>query len=279
MGILRSRSVRLSTLLLAVLFLSSEARAQSNGSPEPLKFEVASIKVATWGMNGVRGGCRGIDSQFSAEEEKRGATAPLGRCVITDARLSHLIGIAFGVNMQSLDTGDDWIQRGDLRFDVNAKAENPAITTRQQLIVMLQNLLIERFKLKFHWDDKLEPGFALVVAKNGPKLHESTSADEKLTFLGPKGEELGKPMGGAVKVDARKCSMDELTRLVAFTAGLGPGVDKTGLTGRYDFTLSWNEEGGPSLASALHELGLQVRPEKIPVTRFVLDSAEKPTAN
>jgi uncharacterized protein (TIGR03435 family) len=51
--------------------------------------------------------------------------APLGRCVITDARLSHLIGIAYGVSMQTLDTGADWIQRGDLRFDVQAKAENP----------------------------------------------------------------------------------------------------------------------------------------------------------
>ena len=85
----------------------------------------------------------------SAEEQKRGGMAPLGRCVITDARLSHLIGIAYGVSMQTLDTGADWIQRGDLRFDVQAKAENPTSTTRQQLLTMLQNLLVERFQIKF----------------------------------------------------------------------------------------------------------------------------------
>jgi len=108
--------------------------------------------------------------------------------------VSHLIGIAYGVSMQVLDTGPDWIQRGDLRFDVQAKAENPASATRQQLLTMLQNLLVERFQMKFHYVTKEEQGFALVVAKNGPKLHTSTSEDEKLTFLGPNGEELPKPM-------------------------------------------------------------------------------------
>ena len=74
--------------------------------------------------------------------------------------------------------------------------------------------------------------------------------------------------------------MSTLTDVLAFAGNIGPGVDKTGLAGVYDFTLSWNEEDGPSLASALRDqLGLQLRPEKVPVSRFVLDSAQKPTAN
>jgi uncharacterized protein (TIGR03435 family) len=256
------------------------AAPQENTAPGSLKFEVASIKVATSGYNGVRGGCRGIDSVYGAEEQARGGIPPLGRCVITDARLSHLIGIAYGVTMQALDTGEDWIQRGDLRFDVQAKAENPASATRQQLLTMLRNLLVERFQLKFHQVTKDEPGFALVVAKNGPKLHPSTSEDERLAFLGPNGEELPKPVGKAVRMNVRKCSMSALKDLLAFAGNLGPGLDKTGLTGVYDFTLSWNEEDGPSLGTALRDqLGLQVRPEKVPVTRFLLDSAKKPTAN
>lgn len=275
-----SLSFYVGTIVVAALFAAPPAGAQGNAAPEPLKFEVASVKVAKSGINGVRGGCRGIDSVFSAEQEKRGGLPPLGRCVITDARLSHLIGIAYGVDMQALDTGPDWIQRGDLRFDVQAKAENPASTTRQQLITMLQNLLVERFQIKFHWVTKLESGFALMVAKNGPKLHTSTSEEEKLTFIGANGEELPKPMGGPVKVNARKCSLSSLTDLVAFAGNLGPGVDKTGLSGVYDFTLSWNEEDGPNIASALRDqLGLQVKAEKVPVSRFVLDSAQKPTEN
>jgi uncharacterized protein (TIGR03435 family) len=273
-------SFNLGRFLVAAFLAAPRVSAQANPAPQPLRFEVASIKVASSGLNGVRGGCRGIDSVYSGAEQTRGGIPSLGRCVITDARLSHLIGIAYGVSMQVLDTGPDWIQRGDLGFDVQAKAENPASATRQQLLTMLQNLLVERFQIKFHNVTKEEPGFALVVAKNGPKLRTSTSEDERLMFIGPNGEELPKPMGNAVKVKAQKCSVSTLTDLVAFAGNIGPGVDKTGLTGLYDFTLSWNEEDGPSLASALRDqLGLQVRAEKVPVSRFVLDSAQKPTPN
>ena len=266
--------------VVTALFAAPQATAQADAAPQPLQFEVASIKVAASGFNGVRGGCRGVDSTYTGEEEKRGGIPSLGRCTITDARLSHLIGIAYGVSMQVLDTGPDWIQRGDLRFDVQAKAENPATATRQQLLTMLQNLLVERFLIKFHYITKEEPGFALLVAKNGPKLHASTSEEPKMTFLGPNGEELGKPMGRAIKVNARKCSLSTLKDVIGFAGNMGPGVDRTGLTGEYDFTLSWNEEDGPSLASALRDqLGLQVKPEKVPVSRFVLDSAQKPTPN
>jgi len=269
----------LGRLVVAALLALPQLTAQANPPPS-LKFEVASVKVAASGRNGVNGGCRGIDSVFSAEEQKRGGIPPLGRCVITDARLSHLIGIAYGVSMQVLDTGPDWIQRGDLRFDVEGKAENPASATRQQLLTMLQNLLVERFQIKFHHVTKEEPGFALIVAKNGPKLHPSTSEEEKLTFFGPNGEELPKPMGNAIRVNAWKCSLSGLKDVITFVGNIGPGVDRTGLAGVYDFTLSWNEEEGPSLASALRDqLGLEVRREKVPVDRFVLDSAQKPTPN
>jgi hypothetical protein len=134
-----------------------QASAQVNATPEPLKFEVASIKVAASGNNGVRGGCRGVDTVYSAAEQERGGIPAMGRCRITDARLSHLIGIAYRVSMQVLETGPDWVQRGDLRFDVEAKAENPASVTRQQLLAMLQNLLVERFQIKFHYVTKEEP--------------------------------------------------------------------------------------------------------------------------
>jgi uncharacterized protein (TIGR03435 family) len=273
-------SLQIVGFLAAMVLTAPPSRAQATATAEPLKFEVASIKVASVGPNGVRGSCRGVDSVYTAEEQTRGGIPPLGRCVITDARLSHLIGIAYGVTMQALDTGPDWIQRGDLRFDVTAKAENPATVTQKQLLTMLQNLLVERFQIKFHYVTKQESGFALVVAKNGPKLRASTSEDEKLTFLGPHDEELPKPMGKAIKMKAQKCSVAELKDLIAFAGNIGPGVDETGLTGVYDFTLSWNEEDGPSLATALRDqLGLQVRPQKVPVERFVLDSAQKPTPN
>ena len=60
----------------------------------------------------------------------------------------------------------------------------------------------------------------------------------------------------------------------------GPGVDRTGLTGLYDFTLTWDNEAGPDLETALREqLGLRMQSEKVPTSYFVIDSAKRPSAN
>jgi uncharacterized protein (TIGR03435 family) len=237
------------------------------------------VKVATSGYNGYRGGCHGID--FATRTGPDAAPAPLGRCVITDARLSHLIGIAFGVSMQDLSTGPDWIQGGDLRFDVNARAEDPAKTTQKQLLTMLQNLLVERFHLKFHYKTSEAAGFALTVAKSGPTLRKSTSDEAKTLFTGPQGEAVLKPaLGRPISLNARKYSMAMLVNLLSAVGQSGPGVDKTGLTGEYDFVLAWDNEAGPALSTALRQqLGLQMRAEKVPVSTFVVDAAEKPTSN
>jgi uncharacterized protein (TIGR03435 family) len=253
------------------------AAPQVNG--QSLRFEVASVKIAASGMNGVAGGCHGIDSVYTGRQ--RQSPPPLGRCVITDARLSHLIGIAYGVSMLALKSGPDWIQRGDLRFDIQAKAEDPSTTTEKQLLAMLQNLLVERFHLQFHYETKEEPGFVLTVAKNGPKLKASIGEYDELSFHGPKGESFGKPMGGpSISMSARKYSMDMLAGVLSRMGEGHPVVDKTGLTGEYDFTLAWDEENGPAMTSAVRDqLGLIMKPEKLPVSTLIVDSAEKPAAN
>lgn len=259
-----------------------QATAQPPSTDAALMFEVASVKVAAPGPNGVRGGCRGIDTVYGPKDTSGGlAPPPVGRCVITDARLSHLIGIAFGVSMQALKTGPDWIQRGDLRYDIQARAEDPSKTTEKELLTMLRNLLAERFQLKFHYETKEEPGFVLTVAKNGSKLKPSTSDERKLTFTGPNGEVMGKPaQGRLVSMTARKVSIPTLMDLLNAFGESGTGVDKTGLTGEYDFTLFWDQDGGPMLSTALrNQLGLIMKPERVPVSTFVVDSAEKPTAN
>jgi uncharacterized protein (TIGR03435 family) len=240
-------------------------------------FEVASVKVATSGYNGFRGGCHGMDSATRTGPDE--APAPLGRCVITDARLSHLIAIAFGVSLQDMNTGPDWIQRGDLRFDVNAKAEDPAKTTQKELLTMLQNLLVERFHLKFHFQTSDAPGFSLTVAKGGPKLQESASPEAKALFTGPQGETILKPMPGRVSLTARKYTMKMLVNLLTAIGQSGPGIDRTSLSGEYDFALSWDNEAGPALSTALHQLGLQMKAEKVAVSTFVVDAADRPTSN
>jgi uncharacterized protein (TIGR03435 family) len=264
-------------LAILTFFARSKVMGQSP-TAAALTFEVASVKVAISGYNGFRGGCHGIDSSARTGPDQ---APPLGRCVITDARLSHLISIAFGVPMQELSTGPDWIQRGDLRFDVNARAEDPAKTTQKQLLTMLQNLLVDRFHLKFHYQTSEAAGFSLAVAKSGPKLRKSTSDEVKTLFTGPHGEAVLKPAPGqAISLTARKYSMEMLVSLLAAIGMSGPGLDKTGLSGEYDLTLSWDSEAGPALSTALHQqLGLQMKSEKVPVSTFVVDAAEKPSSN
>ena len=183
--------------------------------------------------------------------------------------------------MLNLKTGPDWIQRGDLRFNIEAKAENPAGVTEKQLLTMLQNLLIERFQLKFHYESHEIPGFALSVAKDGPKLAMSHSDEPRLSFTGPGNEQLLKPVPGQpTSMTARKSPISLLINLLSAIGGHGPGIDKTGLSGEYDFHLSWDESAGPALPTALREqLGLRLDAAKVPVSTFVVDSAQKPDAN
>jgi uncharacterized protein (TIGR03435 family) len=191
-----------------------------------------------------------------------------------------MIGIAYGVSMQDLSTGPDWIQRGDLRFDVNAKAEDPAKVTQKELLTMLQNFLVDRFRLKFHYKTGEIDGFSLTVAKGGPKLQKSTSAEPKTLFTSADGESTPKPYPGrAISLTARKYSMAMLVNLLTAVGQSGPGVDNTGLQGEYDFTLSWDNEAGPAVSTAVRQLGLQMKTQKVPVATFVVDAAEKPTSN
>jgi uncharacterized protein (TIGR03435 family) len=253
------------------------ARAQGHAQPTqagaPLTFEVASIRLTTDGVQGVRGGCHGIDTVYTPGQQNE--VPPLGRCVIRDGRLSHMVGIAWDITMQMLKTGPDWIQRGYERFNLEAKAEDPSRTTEKQLLQMLQALLIECFQLKFHLEPVDLSGFALTVAKGGPKLVESKSQDSDGSF-GPK----GKPSAGAGMFKARRYSMREFVRLLSAFGDRGPGVDETGLTGLYDFTLTWDNEAGPTLETALREqLGLRMQSAKVTTSYFVIDSARRPSEN
>jgi uncharacterized protein (TIGR03435 family) len=259
--------MKLSCLFLVAPLLHAQAQS---ASPK-LAFDVASIKLSKSGVNGVRGGCHGVDSVYTPGEQAE--APPLGRCVITDARLSHLVGRAWDITMPMLKSGPDWIQRGDERYNVEAEAENPTKSTEAQLLEMLQALLIERFQMKFHFEPVMLPGFALTIAKGGTKLRESKSADADVSFDG------GKP-GGSGVFRARRFSMREFVRMLSGFGDHGPGVDRTGLTGLYDISLTWDNKAGPDISTALREqLGLQMRSEKVSTAYFVIDSAKRPSAN
>jgi len=236
----------------------------------PVEFEVASVKVDKQGT-GVRGGCHGFDSKFLTGDPA--SATPLGRCVITAGRLSHMIGIAWQLPMDSIKDGPDWVMRGFDRFDVQAEAENPRTATDAQLRSMLQAMLIERFQLKFHRETVERAGWALAIGEHSPRMKVAEGEDY--------GAQMGdfKAAGGPVDFRARAFDMAHLAQMLS-VFDHKPVVDETGLHGSYDLTLHWDNDQGPTLETAVREqLGLKLVPKKVPVELFVIDSAQKPSAN
>lgn len=221
------------TKCLSVILFALALSAQHAPS-----FEVASIKPAGPEFGGVRGGCHGIDAVYTPGEAAE--APPLGRCVITGARLSHMIGIAWDITMPMLKSPAGWIDMGAERFNLEAEAEDPTHTTQAQLTAMLQALIIERFQLKFHRQPTQVSGFDLAVDKNGPKMPLSKSEDTSEWFGGA-----GKPSRTAGEFHAKRYSIPELAKMLSVFGGEGPVADRTGLTGLYDISLNWDNDRGP----------------------------------
>jgi uncharacterized protein (TIGR03435 family) len=155
------------------------------------------------------------------------------------------------------------------RFDIVAKV--PKGATKDDVKLMLQNLLAERFKLTLHHEKKDLPMYALVVGKNGPKLKESppddpnakddeaaalkekqAMADARRTAVRDGGMPALPPPGGPgirmMMMPGRMRMMATKQTMAQFAEALGnqmdrPVVDQTGLTKNYDITLEFAPEG------------------------------------
>jgi uncharacterized protein (TIGR03435 family) len=210
--------------------------------------------------------------------------------------------------------GPAWIESE--WYDINAKV--PPGATQDQVNRMLQNLLAERFGLKLHHESREVSGYELVVSKNGSKL--KPAADPKAVPPAA-GTTPGKmvldddhfpvlPQGvsgtqfsnvddeGSMRVTGKNQSMFDL--MLTIMTSLNDGkrvVDKTGLTGNYDFKMNLAIDGGfrrpglgprapddpvgPDIFSALDkDLGLKLQKTQIPIDVLVIDHLEKvPTDN
>jgi uncharacterized protein (TIGR03435 family) len=184
------------------------------------------------------------------------------------------------------------------RFNIEAKVSPADVEeykklTMAQRQLMIQALLADRFKLQAHRETKEQPVYLLVVAKSGSKLGEAKPGE-------------GNEAGGSMKrsrdqLEGAGVVMSQLVSALTQVASRTV-VDRTGLTGRYDFTLHWtpDEEGvtalkpadstqpaneavaamGPSIFTAVQEqLGLRLEPAKGPVECLVIDHVEQPSEN
>lgn len=209
--------------------------------------------------------------------------------------MQWLIQGAYGVEARQISGAPNWLDSDSERYDITAKMDSSAADELRKLgrdqrnlaqQHMIQTLLADRCKLAVHTKTKELPVYALVISKNGPKLHES-KAD-------------GPPLRGATEVNLGKihlrANMRVLARLLSDSRDVGRVVvDKTGLNGRYDVALEWKPEGveslkgtdnsassgsGPSIFTALEEqLGLTLEPQKGPVEIVVIEHVERPSEN
>jgi uncharacterized protein (TIGR03435 family) len=155
---------------------------------------------------------------------------------------------------------------------------------------LLRELLAERFQLKFHREPREMAAFALIVVKSGSKLQPPVE-ETNLPGDVPKSRINFYRRG---YMQGHFATLGNVSRSLAGEPEIAgrPVVDKTGLTGQYDFTLHWSFDPGPaaaptdpgeqwpSLFTALEEqLGLKLKPEKDQIEVIVVDSAEKPSEN
>lgn len=201
-----------------------------------------------------------------------------GHLIVRNDALYGLITWAWKVKSYQIVGLPKWAE--DERYDIDAKAPNDAPTTQEAGRKMMEMLLAERFHLKIHRETRELPVYDLVVMKGGPKFHES--APDALPEMGS-----GGPRGWN-QLRATANTMAQLAEQLSIRPEVGrPVIDKTGLAGRYDYTLKYSvglsssddPEIPPTFAALPDQLGLKLEPSKANIEVLVVESAEHPSAN
>jgi uncharacterized protein (TIGR03435 family) len=253
--------------------LISAAVAFGQDEPKHLTFEVVSIKP--WKSDREGGGI---------------TTLPGGQAYwARGATVLSMINVIYRLLIPQIVGGPDWIKTD--RWDIDAKADHGGYNL-DQLHEMYKEMLADRFKLKFHWEARQGPVYALTIDKSGLKMN----ADESPNPL--KG---GVPIAGDPLTPGGIIGHSVAIEYLAWWLGQRlqqdgrPVIDKTGLDGHYNFTLIYLPElppnfpperlppdaaDRPNIFTALREqLGLRLEPQSGPVNSFVIDGIEKPTTN
>jgi uncharacterized protein (TIGR03435 family) len=261
-------TARRSCLSLLVLSLLSGAFIHAQDQPTRLTFDVAAIRL-------------------SKEETRNGAikAMPSGQGYTAyNIPVKLMISLMYKVPMRQIKGGPDWLSSD--RYDVEARADHPY--NLEDLHVMYQNLLADRFNLKLHKETKEGPVYALTVDTPGSKMKVNDHAQDFNIPINysPNGTAVGirVPMPYLCWWLGLQLQNDER-----------PVVDMTGLDKNYDFTLTFapvlppevqkenqssEPENRPSLFDAVkQQLGLKLQAQRGPVAYYVIDHIDRPSDN
>lgn len=250
-------------LLLGIILVLAPVSAcpQVTAQPRP-ELEVASIRMI---------------APLSEDELHRGlghppwSTFPTNRFIGHRLPLATLIGIAYGVDTEYIQGDPDWLDSQE--YSVEAKVEGDKELTYEQMQPLFQHLLEQRFHLITHRVTKPVSGYALTVAKSGPKLAPTKEGAIPHTSMFIDG------------LQAQNIDMAHFATLLRHKVG-GPVVNETGISGNFDFKLSYAQANDPNsnfpdiFTAVQEQLGLKLESIKVPVDYVVIDHVDKiPTEN
>jgi uncharacterized protein (TIGR03435 family) len=209
----------------------------------------------------------------------------------TNVTVSWMIKLAYNVHVHQISGAPSWIESE--RYDTVGRSETPGEPSRDQMKLMIQKLLVDRFQLRFHIEKKELPVYAMVVAKSGPKIAVSAGDPNAFPGIG-----FGREPG-VISLSGRNTGLNGVANGLQSNILDKPVVDQTGLTGRYDFQLRFTPDptqlanfGGlepansadpnppPDIFTAFEQqLGLRLQPTRAPVDVMVIDRIERPSPN
>lgn len=215
-----------------------------------------------------------------------------GQNVVTvNTTLSDLITMAYSVHARQIIGAPSWIESD--KYDLTVKPDVPGQPNVDQIRVIMQKLIADRFQLKFHREKRELSVYAITVIKGGSKLTKSKSDPNGLPglFFGP-----GAP-GVAFRVT--NATLAEVASTLQGSILDKPVIDQTELEGKYDFMLKFTPDPGmmagfggppspaadvpdapPDLFAAFEQqLGLKLTSTKGQADVLVIDAVEKPSAN
>jgi uncharacterized protein (TIGR03435 family) len=257
-------------IAMKVAVLIALACAMGAAQPRESKFEVASVKPfkddgvsprnshATYGPDGINFGAFVLAAIIGEAYQ-----FPVGRIQGSGSLTKESLWAPLRVG-----------------YDIVAKADHPV--SKDQLRLMLQSLLADRFKLALHRESKTGPVYKLVVAKNGAQIGKSLEESQDL-----EGQySVSRSPAGFVFRNA------DMTGLSVFLSNLvdRPVIDRSGLTGRYNFTIKVDEiptdkngvsagvtpdtPSSAAFAESLKRLGLQLIAGRDAVDYLVIDHVQ-----
>src|SRR4051812_44864438 len=228
----------------------------------------------------------------SRPDAPRGGYGIRGQDVTTtNVTVSWMIKLAYNVHANQIAGAPSWLDSE--RYDTVGRSDTPGEPSRDQMKLMVQKLLGDRFQLRFHTEKKELPVYAMVVAKGGPKIAASAGDPNAFPGIG-----FGREPG-IITLMGRNPGLNGVANGLQSNILDKPVVDQTGLTGRYDFQLRFTPDaiqlanfGGLAPANAAdlnlppdifgafeQQLGLKLQATKALVDVMVIDRIEKPSAN